>query len=83
VAQRDILADVLALPLEERARIVRELLRSLDPDGSDDPAAIERAWTEEISRRLDELDAGTAATEDWPTVRDDLRASLRARRAAR
>ncbi len=83
MTQRDILAEVLALPPEERARIVRELLRSLDAEGSDDPAAIERAWTEEIGRRLDEIDAGTATTEDWPTVRDELRANLNMRRTGR
>ena len=83
VAQRDVLAEVLALPMEERARIVRELLRSLDAEEDGDPATIERAWTEEITRRIDEVEAGNAAAEDWPTVRDQLRAGLNARRAGR
>jgi putative addiction module component (TIGR02574 family) len=77
------LAEALALPSEERARIARELLRSLDDEEPDDPAAIEQAWTEELARRLDEMDAGTAITEDWPTVRDELRARAKSRASGR
>jgi putative addiction module component (TIGR02574 family) len=83
VAGRDLLDQALALPVKERAQIARELLRSLDDEESDDPVAIERAWTEEVTRRVDEMDAGTEAAQDWPTVRDELRATLKARRAGR
>jgi len=84
VADRDILTEALALPIDERARIVHELLRSLEAEEPEsDPTELERAWTEEISHRLDELDAGTAATDDWPTVRDELRAQLARRRVTR
>jgi len=65
----DLLAEALALPTEERARIAHELLVSLD-EGSDENAA--EAWLSEIMRRLKEVDDGTAVLEDWSAVRERL-----------
>jgi putative addiction module component (TIGR02574 family) len=70
------LAEVLRLPIEERAKLALELLRSLD--GNPDPDAAE-AWDAEIERRGAEVDAGTADT----MTLDEYRAHVRARRAAR
>jgi putative addiction module component (TIGR02574 family) len=53
-------AEALELPLQERAQLVRRLIASLDQDVDDDPAEVERAWEEEIRHRLAELEAGTA-----------------------
>jgi hypothetical protein len=47
------------------------------PDHPDDPAEAERAWDEEIRRRLAELDAGTA--ELIPA--EEVFAELRSRRS--
>lgn len=45
-----------ALPPEERIRLAEELISSVrDPDGE-----IEAAWAEEIERRLEEVESGTA-----------------------
>jgi putative addiction module component (TIGR02574 family) len=52
---------VLNLPEPDRAELAHELVRSLD--GPPDPSAA-AAWEEEIKRRVDELDAGTARTID-------------------
>ncbi|MET0397615.1 MAG: addiction module protein [Longimicrobiaceae bacterium] len=41
-------------------RVNRRLIASLDQDAVDDPPEVERAWEEEIRRRLAELEAGTA-----------------------
>ena len=68
-------AHVLELPLRERARLAHRLLVSLDEESEEDPAEVERAWAEEIRRRVDELDAGTA--ELIPA--DEVFAELRAR----
>ncbi|MEW5930908.1 MAG: addiction module protein [Gemmatimonadota bacterium] len=51
----------------------------LHEDTADDPAEVERAWEEEIRRRLAELDAGTA--ELIPA--DRVFAELRSRRRDR
>jgi putative addiction module component (TIGR02574 family) len=70
------LAEMLRLPIEERAKLALELLRSLD--GEADPDAAD-AWDAEIERRGAEVDAGTADT----MTLDEYRAHVRDRRAAR
>ena len=54
-------AEALELPLGERARLAQRLIESLDEDAAEDPAAVERAWEEEIRRRLEEHRAGKVA----------------------
>jgi putative addiction module component (TIGR02574 family) len=47
--------EALKLPADERARLARELLNSLD----DMPEAeIDRLWLDEASRRATQIDAG-------------------------
>lgn len=70
------LAEMLRLPIEERAKLALELLRSLDGEPDPDASA---AWDAEIERRGAEVDAGTADT----MTLDEYRAHVRARRAAR
>jgi putative addiction module component (TIGR02574 family) len=72
----DMLAEVLRLPAEERARLALELIRSLDVGAE---AGAKEAWDVEIARRGAEVDAGVAET---MTV-DEYRAHVRQRRAAR
>jgi putative addiction module component (TIGR02574 family) len=72
----DVLAEILRLPAEERARLALELIRSLDVEG--EPGAAE-AWDTEIARRGAEVDAGVAET---MTIAE-YRAHVRQRRAAR
>ena len=72
----DMLAEILRLPAEERARLALELIRSLDAEV--EPGAAD-AWDAEIARRGAEVDAGIAET---MTV-DEYRAHVRQRRAAR
>jgi len=72
----DILTDILRLPVEERALLVIELIRSLN--GAPDPDA-SQAWDTEIERRGAEVDAGSAET----MSRDEYRAHVRRRRASR
>jgi putative addiction module component (TIGR02574 family) len=76
VAATDMLAEILRLPAEERAKLALELIRSLD--GEPDPGAAE-AWNAEIDRRGAEVSAGTAET----MTLDEYRAHVRQRKAAR
>jgi len=76
VGATDILADILRLPAEERARLALELIRSLD--GEADADAVQ-AWDAEIQRRGDEVDGHSAET----MTLDEYRAHIRRRRAAR
>ena len=71
-------AEALELPSQERAQLARRLLVSLDEELDDDPAEVERAWEEEIRRRLHEVEAGTAELVPAEQVFSELR--LRTRR---
>ena len=55
------------LPREERARLAETLISSLDEE-----AEVERAWNEEIRRRLQELDAGSVETVSGEEVLAEL-----------
>ena len=74
---RDVLNQALHLPPKQRARVAHELLTSLDEGPAEDPAAVERAWAEEIGRRLAAYDAGTEKAVPWSKVERDLEADLK------
>jgi len=59
-------AEALRLPPEERATLASELIESLE-EGIDNDA--EAAWSLEIRRRLERLDAGLAKTVPWAEAR--------------
>ncbi len=67
-------AEVLGLHPKQRAELVQRLIRSLDQDVEEDLEEVERAWEDEIRRRVAELDAGTAelvpADEVFAELRD-------------
>lgn len=66
-----ILEDALELPPGERARVAHALIASLkeaEPDA-------EALWADEIRRRIDEIEAGTAELEEWAVVRKRLQAA--------
>ncbi len=65
----------LGLSVEERAKLARELLHSLD--GEPDVDASD-AWTAELERRISELKRGTVK----PLSLDEVRALVARRRAA-
>jgi putative addiction module component (TIGR02574 family) len=75
-----LLAEALDLPVRERLRIASALLRSVDPE---EDADAEEAWLTELDKRSAGLADGTAKTVDAKTVHAEVRAALRARRAAR
>ena len=55
-------AEVLGLPVRERAHLAKRLLESLDEDSGEDPIAVEQAWAEEIERRLEDYHTGRVQT---------------------
>jgi putative addiction module component (TIGR02574 family) len=56
---KQLLAEALQLSPEERAALAGELIQSLDPQVDEEAEA---AWSLEIRRRLDRLDAGRRAS---------------------
>jgi putative addiction module component (TIGR02574 family) len=60
----------MKLPPEEREHLVEELAASLPNDFAS--KNIEKAWLDEIGRRSDEIDAGTAEMLDWSDVQAQI-----------
>jgi putative addiction module component (TIGR02574 family) len=67
----ELLKRALALSEEERAELAGSLLESLD-DAHEDPEAVEAAWSEEIARRIEELDSGKVKPVSLDTFRRKL-----------
>lgn len=65
--REEIEADALNLPPSERAQLAEALIASLDEGGE-----IERAWTEEVARRLAEIRAGKVELIPAEDVYQDL-----------
>jgi putative addiction module component (TIGR02574 family) len=61
-----VLADALRLEPDARAELAAELLASLDGPADADA---ETAWTEEIDRRIEAIEAGTVRLEPWDQVK--------------
>lgn len=55
-------AEALSLPSSDRARLAQRLLASLDDEEAEDPQVVERAWEEEVRRRLEAYHAGKVQT---------------------
>lgn len=78
VSSHELIDMALLLPESDRLQIAGELLASVKPPGVmsvDDPGFIE-----EIQRRCEEIDAGTAVLVDYETAMAGIRESLKARR---
>jgi putative addiction module component (TIGR02574 family) len=71
---KQLLAEALQLSPEERAALAGELIQSLDPQVDEEAEA---AWSLEIRRRLDRLDAGLATTVPWAEARRRILAAGR------
>lgn len=80
---KKVFAEALGLPLHQRARLAHELLLSLEDESLEEPEVVERAWADEIKRRLKEIDSGTAKLYSWEAVRKDLAATIRSVRRSR
>jgi putative addiction module component (TIGR02574 family) len=72
-------AEVLALPEQDRAYLARQLITSLD-DTVD--ADAETQWQEVIDRRSREIEAGKVTCRPVEQVVADIRHKLHARRVA-
>lgn len=63
---KKVLDDALRLPDAERAELVGLLIESLDDESDTD---VQEAWSEEIAKRLAEIDNGSAKPIPWSEVR--------------
>lgn len=66
---KEILNEAAKLPVRDRATLAGLLIESLDPVLD---SYVEEAWSEEIKRRVAEIEAGTADLVPWEEVRAEL-----------
>ena len=69
-----LLGEALKLAPDERARIVAELLATLEPD-LPSQRRTDEAWIQEIERRARAAMAGSPGM-SWPEARDQIRSRL-------
>ena len=77
---RQVLEDALRLPLDERADLAAELLRSLDETErglSDDE--IEQRWAAELTRRAERARSGESTGHDAESALAAIESKLRLR----
>ena len=70
-------AAALSLSIEERARLARALLASLDGRADDD---VDEAWARAVERRVEEVHDGSVKLIDGDEVHRVIRTRLAARR---
>lgn len=74
-ASRDLLTEVLELPLDERAKFAADLLESLHDSEED----VGTAWASEIQCRVAAARAGELESTDWRTVLERVEREVLAR----
>lgn len=66
---KELIAEILDLPVDQRAEIADQILQTLN---APDPE-IEKAWAKEARRRLDEFEQGKMKTTAGEQVHQQLR----------
>jgi putative addiction module component (TIGR02574 family) len=66
---KEVFNQAVQLPERDRATLAGLLIETLDKGSEPD---VEAAWSEEIKRRVAELDAGSVAVIPWEEVRAEL-----------
>jgi putative addiction module component (TIGR02574 family) len=80
MSTEELLAQVLQLPRQDRARVAEELLSSLE-EADDEEVA--RTWAPELERRSRDVVEGKVQTIEWGSARAELKNELEERRARR
>lgn len=68
---RELLDELMALPSVEREIIAVQLLDSLEEE---EPDAVEKAWIDEVRRRIAQIDAGEVTCRPADEVIAEMRA---------
>ncbi len=66
---KEVFREASQLPERDRATLAGLLIETLDPALEPD---VEAAWSEEIKRRVAEIDAGAVELISWEEVRAEL-----------
>jgi putative addiction module component (TIGR02574 family) len=63
-----VLEEALALPEDARTDVLEALIESLEPR-ADSPADVDASWTDEIARRLQDIETGAIKPIPWDEAR--------------
>jgi len=74
--------QALRLSPKERGELIHRLIVSLDGEPEESPEAIAKAWDEEISRRVADMEAGRTQWIPADKVMARLRAKIKAAKTA-
>ena len=66
---KDVFAEAVQLPERDRATLAGLLIETLDPVSEND---VEAAWSEEIKRRVAEVESGSVELISWEELRAEL-----------
>jgi putative addiction module component (TIGR02574 family) len=69
-AAQQLLTEALRLPTEDRGELIASLIDSLETESDADADA---AWSDEIARRLREIDEGRVEMIEWSEARRLIR----------
>ena len=72
MTRASLLAEALRLPVEERAKLITELIATVDDASTDDPTEVEQAWAAELELRIARADASPDEGIDWSELRAQL-----------
>ena len=68
-----VLSEARQLSAEDRLRLIDALWDSVPPEVD---LPLHEDWAPELERRVSALEAGTATTVPWPTIRDEALARI-------
>lgn len=77
MTSEEFLEAALGLPASERAKLARQLIRSLDARKDAD---LDAEWLDVIERRAQDLEDGTVEPVDWSVARERISRRLQERR---
>lgn len=77
VTLEELEAQALKLSTKERSELVQRLLVSLDGEPAGTPEEIAKAWEDEITRRVADMDAGRTKWNSLEEVMTELRARIK------
>jgi len=76
-ALKEIETQALRLSPRERGELIHRLIVSLEGPAQESPEVVAKAWDEEISRRIAEIDAGAAVLIPHEQVQAEMEALLK------
>jgi hypothetical protein len=71
-----LLCEALELPANVRAEIAAELIASLDRETDQE---VQKAWAQEIARRVEAVRRGALRGEDWRPVLEEIERAVLSR----